>query len=63
MADAAAPRAIVSGISVDVACIPEPLVTDEPHSSYGNRSPYMVLDKQYTVLDSARGYDETGTAS
>ena len=56
-------RDSVSGISVDVACIPEPLVTDEPHSSYGNRSPYVVLDKQYTVLDSARGYDETGTAS
>lgn len=45
------------------ACIPEPLVTDEPYSNYGNRSPYVVLDKQYTVLDSARGYDETGTAS
>lgn len=56
-------RDSVSGISIDVACIPEPLVTDEPHSSYGNRSPYAVLDKQYTVLDSARGYDETGTAS
>lgn len=56
-------RDSVSGISIDVACIPEPLVTDEPHSNYGNRSPYVVLDKQYTVLDSARGYDETGTAS
>ena len=56
-------RDSVSGISIDVACIPEPRVTDEPRSSYGNRSPYAVLDRQYTVLDSAKGYDETGTAS
>ena len=47
----------------DVDEIPEPEVRDEAHSRYGNRSPYMVLGKQYTVLDSARGYDETGIAS
>jgi rare lipoprotein A len=47
----------------DVDLIPEPEVRDEPHSRYGNRSPYTVLDKQYRVLDSARGYDETGLAS
>jgi rare lipoprotein A len=47
----------------DVHLIPEPEVRDEPHSRYGNRSPYTVLGKQYRVLDSAKGYDETGMAS
>jgi rare lipoprotein A len=47
----------------DVDEIPEPEVTDEPHSRYGNRSPYVVLGKTYRVLDSAKGYDETGIAS
>lgn len=47
----------------DVDLIPEPQVRDEPHSRYGNRSPYDVLGKHYQVLDSARGYDETGIAS
>lgn len=47
----------------DVDEIPEPEVRDEPHSRYGNRSPYTVLGKTYRVLDSAEGYDEVGTAS
>jgi rare lipoprotein A len=47
----------------DVDRIPEPDVRDEPHSRYGNRSPYTVLGKTYRVLDSAEGYDETGIAS
>jgi rare lipoprotein A len=47
----------------NVACIPEPLVTDEPRSPVGNRSPYTVLGKQYHVLDRPRGYAEQGTAS
>ena len=47
----------------DVDQIPEPEVRDEPHSRYGNRSPYTVLGKTYRVLDSAEGYDEVGTAS
>ncbi len=47
----------------NVACIPEPLVTDEPRSPVGNRSPYTVLGKQYRVLDRAHGYAEQGTAS
>jgi rare lipoprotein A len=47
----------------DVDLIPEPDVRDEPHSRYGNRSPYTVLGKTYRVLDSAEGYDETGIAS
>lgn len=47
----------------DVDAIPEPEVTNEPHSRYGNRASYTVLGKSYKVLDSAKGYDETGTAS
>jgi rare lipoprotein A len=47
----------------DIDLIPEPEVRAEPHSRYGNRSPYSVLGKQYRVLDSAEGYDETGLAS
>ncbi|WP_226469419.1 septal ring lytic transglycosylase RlpA family protein [Luteimonas panaciterrae] len=47
----------------DVDAIPEPDVVDEPRSSYGNRTPYKVLGKSYRVLDSAKGYDEKGTAS
>lgn len=47
----------------DVDLIPEPEVVAEPRSRYGNRSPYTVLGKRYTVRDSAEGYDETGIAS
>jgi rare lipoprotein A len=47
----------------DVDLIPEPEVTNEPRSRYGNRSPYVVLGKSYAVLPSAEGYDETGIAS
>jgi rare lipoprotein A len=52
-----------SGGIPDVDLIPEPVVIDEPHSRYGNRSPYTVLGKSYRVLDNAQGYDETGMAS
>lgn len=48
---------------VDVDQIPEPEVTDEPRSLYGNRSPYVVLGKTYTVLDDPSTYDEVGLAS
>jgi len=47
----------------NVACIPEPLVTDEARSPLGNRSPYSVLGKQYYVMDQPKGYVERGTAS
>jgi rare lipoprotein A len=48
---------------VDVDQIPEPEVTSEPRSLYGNRSPYVVLGKTYTVLDDPSRYDEVGLAS
>jgi rare lipoprotein A len=47
----------------DVDAIPEPDVVDEPLSRYGNRSPYQVLGKSYTVRESAEGYVERGQAS
>ncbi|MDM7553338.1 septal ring lytic transglycosylase RlpA family protein [Xanthomonas fragariae] len=47
----------------NVACIPEPLVTNEPRSALGNRSPYEVLGKRYVVMDGPGGYVERGTAS
>lgn len=48
---------------IDVSGIAEPVPRDEPKSRYGNRSPYVVLNKKYTVLDSAEGYVERGIAS
>ncbi|MEO6102210.1 MAG: septal ring lytic transglycosylase RlpA family protein [Pseudoxanthomonas sp.] len=47
----------------DVDCIAEPMVTDEPRSPVGNRSPYSVLGKKYDVLNRVDGYVEQGTAS
>ncbi len=47
----------------NVACIPEPEVVDLPRSPVGNKSPYVVLGKQYQVLDKTSGYAEKGTAS
>ena len=47
----------------DVACIPEPDVVDLPRSAVGNKSPYVVLGKQYQVMDKTKGYAEKGTAS
>lgn len=57
------PDSVPEGGIADVDLIPEPEVTDEPRSRYGNRSPYTVLGKSYRVLESAEGYDETGIAS
>ena len=47
----------------DVDCIAEPVVTREPPSPIGNRSPYSVLGKKYEVMGRADGYKEQGTAS
>ncbi|SIQ16846.1 septal ring lytic transglycosylase RlpA family protein [Solilutibacter tolerans] len=47
----------------NVDAIPEPEVREEPRSRYGNRSPYKVLGKSYTVLDRPHGYVERGKAS
>ncbi|MCL7715024.1 septal ring lytic transglycosylase RlpA family protein [Stenotrophomonas mori] len=47
----------------DVDCIPEPLVRDEPRSAVGNKSPYVVLGKEYRVMGRVDNYVERGTAS
>ena len=47
----------------DVDAIPEPEVVDEPRSRYGNRSPYTVLGKRYSVMDDPAGFAEQGIAS
>jgi len=47
----------------DVSGLAEPVPVDEPLARYGNRSPYTVLGKTYSVLPSAQGYVERGIAS
>lgn len=47
----------------NVDAIPEPDVVALPRSRVGNRSPYTVLGKSYTVLDDHSGYVERGRAS
>jgi rare lipoprotein A len=47
----------------DVSNIPEPVPKIEPRSLYGNKSPYSVLGRSYSVLPSPAGYVERGIAS
>lgn len=47
----------------DISMIAEPIPHDEPLAAFGNRSPYTVLGRTYTVLPTSRGYVERGTAS
>lgn len=54
---------IPDGPPPDVSKLPEPVPKVEPRSLYGNKSPYSVLGRTYSVLSSARGYDERGIAS
>lgn len=49
--------------ALDISGIPEPVPRAEPTSTYGNRSPYTVLGKRYSVLERADGYVERGLAS
>jgi len=44
-------------------CIAEPMVLDLPRSPVGNRSPYVVLGRNYHVLARTDGYVEQGIAS
>ncbi|MEN1727109.1 MAG: septal ring lytic transglycosylase RlpA family protein, partial [Pseudomonadota bacterium] len=48
---------------LDVSRIITPDPRPEPLSPYGNHSPYEVLGRTYTVLPTAEGYQERGTAS
>jgi rare lipoprotein A len=47
----------------DISKIPEPVPKAEPRSVYGNKSPYDVLGKTYSVLSDSSGYVERGIAS
>jgi rare lipoprotein A len=49
--------------NLDVSKLVEPTPRNEPRSLYGNKSPYSVLGKSYTVLPNASGYVERGIAS
>jgi len=48
---------------VDVSHVKDAVPKVEPKSRGGNKSPYTVFGKQYWVMNSALGYNETGTAS
>jgi rare lipoprotein A len=48
---------------IDVSKIPEPVPKVEPRARYGNKDPYSVLGKTYTLLPDASGYVERGIAS
>lgn len=50
-------------IPPDVSAVPEPVPRAEPRAAYGNRSPYTVLGRTYTVMPSSQGYVERGIAS
>jgi rare lipoprotein A len=54
---------VPGGPPPDISKLVEPVPKVEPLALYGNRSPYTVLGQSYTVLPSARGYDERGIAS
>lgn len=49
--------------AVDVSTLREPVPKVEPRARYGNKSPYSVLGKTYTVMPDAHGYVERGIAS
>ena len=48
---------------VDVSHVKDAVPIDEPKSRGGNRSPYTVLGRTYSILDDSDGYRERGGAS
>lgn len=50
-------------IPPDVSRVRDPVPRAEPRAAYGNKSPYTVLGRTYTVMPSAKGYVERGIAS
>ena len=48
---------------VSIGSIPEVIPEPVTRTMAGNRSPYTVLGKAYTILPTAEGYRETGIAS
>lgn len=52
-----------SGRSLSPGEVRDAVPKPEARARYGNHSPYTVLGKTYTVMDSAAGYRERGIAS
>jgi rare lipoprotein A len=52
-----------SSLRITAADVPDAKPRPEPRARYGNRSPYEVLGKRYTVMDSSAGYRQRGIAS
>jgi rare lipoprotein A len=50
-------------VPVDVSQVPDAVPQDEPLAKTGNTSPYTVLGEAYTILPTAKGFTQTGTAS
>src|SRR5688572_16769539 len=50
-------------IPPDVSGVPEPVPRAEPLAKYGNKSPYTVLGRTYSVRSTSKGYVERGLAS
>jgi len=48
---------------ISAEAVVEAVPTADPVSRMGNKSPYQVFGKQYTVMPSADGYSEEGIAS
>lgn len=48
---------------VNIDLIPDLIPKYEPRSKGGNKSPYEVWGKKYWVMDSAKGFTQTGMAS
>lgn len=52
-----------SNAGIRASDVSDAVPREEPLARYGNHSPYEVFGKKYTVLNSSRGYRETGVAS
>ena len=50
-------------VDLDIASIPEVIPEPIVRTLAGNRSPYSVLGKSYTVMETEEGYTERGVAS
>ncbi|MBT8061097.1 MAG: septal ring lytic transglycosylase RlpA family protein [Gammaproteobacteria bacterium] len=49
--------------SLSASDVKDAVPRQEPRARYGNRSPYEVLGKRYTVMNSSAGYKARGIAS
>ncbi len=50
-------------VPYDLSALPDPVPVDEPKSATGNPPSYSVFGKTYYTLETAAGYDATGSAS